>query len=179
LENAHAPSSLVSPREDIRDDRLAQGVGLTFELYLRNADRGVVIDDALLVHACHLRAIDLSRRLAGAAGSQPKKDVLDERNYTEGKIEVFYLGLEAGEDDGGIGHGASLTFNPTNYLLSAMSLQTWLSGLCERDRSLLALRQAGHTLVEIGLRLGASTSAVFARLRELGHELALRLGRAS
>jgi hypothetical protein len=166
-------------REDIREDRLADGIGLTFEMYLRYADRGVILDDAILVHACHMRAIDLSRRLAGAAGSQPKKDVLDERNYIDGKIEVFYLGLEPGEDDGGIGYAAPMVNNPTSHILSALSLEDWLSGLCDRDQALLALRQAGHTLTEIALRLASSTSRVFARLRELGEELAARLGRAS
>ncbi|HEX7601930.1 MAG TPA: hypothetical protein VF316_10010 [Polyangiaceae bacterium] len=53
-------------------------------------------------------------------------------------------------------------------IISALSLRGWLSGLCERDQTMLALRQAGHTLTEIGLRLAASTTAVCARLRELG-----------
>ena len=39
-------------REDIREDRLAEGIGLTLQMYLRYAERGVILDDALLVHAC-------------------------------------------------------------------------------------------------------------------------------
>jgi len=151
-------------REDIREDRLAEGIGLTFEIYLRYVDRGFVLDDALLVHACHMRAIDLSRRLAGAAGSQPKKDVFDERNYHDGKIEVFYLGIESDEEDSALGYAAPLTANPTGHILSALSLEDWLSGLCERDQALLALRQAGHTLTEIAAGIvtgGAMAGAAF------------------
>ena len=164
-------------REDIRDDRLAEGVALTFEMFMRYAERGVVIDDALLVHSCHMRAIDLSRRVAGADGAQPKRDVYDERNYVDGKLEVLHLGLELGDD--GIGFAAAMTHNPTNFIVSALNLEDWLDGLCEEDRLLLALRQAGHTLNEIGLQLAASTSAVCARLHALGHELAARIGHTS
>jgi hypothetical protein len=166
-------------REDIREDRLAEGVALTFEMFTRSAERGVVIDDALLVHHCRLRAIDLSRRVAGADGIQPKRDVFDERNYTDGKLEVLHLGLKLGDDDGGVGYAAAMVNNPTSHILSALSLEDWLDGLDEEDRLLLALRQAGHTLNEIGLQLAASTSAVCARLHALGHELAARIGHAS
>ncbi|HEX7601188.1 MAG TPA: hypothetical protein VF316_06260, partial [Polyangiaceae bacterium] len=58
-------------------------------------------------------------------------------------------------------------------------LSPWLSGLCERDQTMLALRQAGHTLTEIGLHLAASTTAVCARLRELGAQVLLLIGGAS
>ena len=165
-------------RDGLRDDRLAEGVGQTFEMYQRYAERGVVLDDALLVHACHLRAVDLGRHVA--RGTRSKRDVLDERNYHEGKLEVLHLGLEAGEDDGGLGNAAPMTTNPTSHIMSAISLQRWLSGLSSRDQLMLALRQAGHTLAEIGLQLGASTSAVFARLRALGCELEAQVhGRAT
>lgn len=162
-------------REDLREDRLAEGIGLTFEVYQRYAERGVFIDDALLVHACRLRAIDLGRHVAH--GAQSKRDVLDERNYHEGKVEVLHLGLEPGEDDGWIGFAPQLNTNPTSHIVSAISLERWLSSLPPRDRLILSLRQAGHPRRGIGLQTGSSTSAVFQRLRELGTELAHRLGR--
>ena len=54
--------------------------------------------DAVLVRACHLRAIDLTRRLAAADGAQPKKDVYDERNFKDGHVEL--LRLEGVSDEG-------------------------------------------------------------------------------
>ena len=156
-------------RDDLRDDRLAEGVAQVYEMFARKAERGVTLDDALLVHACRLRAGDLGRHLA--KGTHSKRDALDERNYYQGHVEVLHLGLEPGEDDGGLGYAAPLTNNPTTNIVSALSLERWLSGLSSRDRLMLALRQAGHTLAEIGLELGVSTSAVFARLNALGREL--------
>ena len=57
-------------------------------------------------------------------------------------------------------------------LASAVDLERWLSRLAPEDRLMLALRQAGHTLGGIGAAMGRSTSAIFARLRQLGEELA-------
>ena len=73
-------------RQDIAEDRLAEGIAMTFELYAKNAAEGRVIPDAVLVQACHMRAIDLSRRVAGSQGGQPKRDAYDPRNYTDGKL---------------------------------------------------------------------------------------------
>ncbi len=153
-------------RDDLRDDRLAEGVGQVYEMFARYAERGVVLDDGLLVHACRLRAGDLGRHLAH---DHSKRDVLDERNYHEGRVEILHLG----EDDA-LAFAPPMTVNPTRDIVSAISLQHWLSSLSSRDRLMLALRQAGHTLAEIGLHLGASTSAIFARLKELGRELEIR-----
>ncbi len=85
-------------REDLVEDRLAEGVGMAFEQYVKSVAEGRPMDDGLLVHACHLRAIDLGRRLAGAGGSQPKRDVYDERHYKEGRLEL--LRLDGLVDDG-------------------------------------------------------------------------------
>ena len=146
-------------RDDLRDDRLAEGVAQTFEIFARKADRGVLLDDALLVHACRLRAVDLGRHLA--RGTHSKRDVLDERN---GGLEVLHF-------DDAIRCSLPLTINPTDTLVSAISLKRWLLTLGDRDRLMLALRYAGHTLGEIAEHIGSSTSAVFSRLRELGRQL--------
>lgn len=154
-------------REDLRDDRLAEGVAQVYEMFARKAERGIEVSDAILVHACHLRAGDLGRHLA--RGTHSKRDALDERNYTGGHVEVLHLGLDG--DDASLGYAAPLTNNPTTNILSALSLERWLSELSPRDRLMLALRQAGHTLAEIALELGVSTSAVFSRLKVLGRQL--------
>jgi hypothetical protein len=57
-------------------------------------------------------------------------------------------------------------------LASAVDLERWLGRLRPEDRMLLALRQAGHTLGGIGAAMGMSTSCAFARLRQLGEQLA-------
>jgi hypothetical protein len=164
-------------REDLVDDRMAEGIGMAFEQYITRAAEGRLMPDAVLVHACHLRAIDLSRRLAGADGAQPKKDVYDERNFKEGHVELLRLDGVSDEGDGTfIGFAEPEVPNPARKLASAVDLDRWVTGLVSEDRLMLALRQGGHTLTEIGTTIGRSTSFVLARLNELGRELAVRAG---
>jgi hypothetical protein len=163
-------------REDLVEDRMAEGIGMAFEQFINRAAEGRLMPDALLVRACHLRATDLSRRLAGAEGAQPKKDVYDERAFKEGHVELLRLdGLDEGEGMF-LGFAEPEVPNPARKLVSAMDLEKWIRGLGDQDRLMLALRQGGHTLTEIGVMVGRSTSFVFARLNELGRELAERAG---
>jgi hypothetical protein len=163
-------------REDLVEDRMAEGIGMAFEQYINRAAEGRLMPDAVLVRACHVRAIDLGRRLAGADGAQPKKDVYDERAFREGHVELLRLdGLDEGEGTF-LGFAEPEVPNPARKLASAVDLEKWIRGLGDQDRLMLALRQGGHTLTEIGIMVGRSTSFVFARLNELGRELAERAG---
>ena len=177
-------------REDLVEDRLAEGIGMAFEQYVRSVAEGRPMPDALLVRACHLRAIDLPRRLAGADGARPRQDVYDERAYQAGHVELLRLdGLrdcdDGDEEQGLFGLAEVMANNPSRKIVSALDLEAWLGRLGPEDRMMLALRQAGHTLGGIGGAMGHSTSAVFARLRALGEELAevagvaLETGRAA
>ena len=123
-----------------------------FELYAKNAAEGRVIPDALLVQACHMRAIDLSRRVAGSQGGQPKRDAYDPRNYHDGKLELLSLdaGCEDMEGQSSLGFDEPGTPHPARRLASAMDLERWLLSLDAEDRLVLALRQAGSTLEEVG-----------------------------
>jgi hypothetical protein len=164
-------------REDLVEDRLAEGIGMAFEQYMHSVAEGRPMEDALLVRACHMRAIDLGRRLAGAQGARPRSDVYDERNYNAGRVEVLRLDGLRDWDDGDqeqalFGWAEPDAISPARMLASAVDLERWLGQLAPEDRLLLALRQAGHTLEGIGAAMGRSTSAVFKRLRELGEQLA-------
>jgi hypothetical protein len=164
-------------REDLVEDRLAEGIGMAFEQYMHSVAEGRPMEDALLVRACHMRAIDLGRRLAGAQGARPRSDVFDERNYKAGTVEVLRLDGLRDWDDGDqeqalFGWAEPDAISPARMLASAVDLETWLGQLAPEDLLLLALRQAGHTLGGIGAAMGRSTSVVFKRLRELGQELA-------
>ena len=162
-------------REDLAEDRMAEGVGMAFEQYVNSAAEGRTMPDALLVRACHMRAIDVGRRLAGAHGARPKQDVYDERSFAAGHVELLRLdGLldDGGEEQALFGWAQPDMPNPARMLASAVDLERWLTGLGPEDRMMLALRQAGHTLGGIAAAMGKSTSAVFAKLRQLGEQLA-------
>ncbi len=152
---------------------------MSFEQYTRSVAEGRPMGDAMLVHACRLRAIDLGRRVAGAQGARPKSDVYDERHYKEGRVDLLRLdGLfdDGDEEQALVGWAEALANNPARKLASAIDLERWLASLAAEDRLLLALRQAGHTLGEISLVTGRSMTFACARLRELGKELAARMG---
>ncbi len=166
-----------------REERLAEAVAMTFELFARKARAGVLLDDALLVHHCRLRAVDLGRQLVH--GGQRKRDVMDPRNYHQGRVEVLHLdglpdedGAFPGEEDLAV-HAAlvdGLTRDPRPELDSALDLTSWLATLPAGDQAMLAARYEGRTLDEIAKVRGVTISPVFQRLKRLGAELAARAG---
>jgi hypothetical protein len=174
--------------EDIREERMQEALGLTWRLYADRAQRGEILDDALLVHACKLKAIDLSRHVV-ECDYQPLRDVLDLRNYLAGRVEVLRLGDPHEEEDEGEGHRfekgdklVSIGFaelrciNPARNIHSAIDLTAWLAELPAEDRHMLELRASGYTLEETADKLGVSLSYVFATCRRLGVALAEHAG---
>lgn len=151
----------------VAEDRLQEGLGLTWKLFADHAEKGELLDDALLVHACRLRAVAPSRSVVPADGAR-KKDVYDERNRLSGKVALVPI------DD--IGYAEPFCANPTAKLDSALDLAAWLASVEPGDRELLELRVEGYGLPEIAEKTGWSTSTIFARLRKLGLELAERTG---
>ena len=118
------------------EERLAEAVGMTFELYARKAKAGVVLDDAVLVHHCRLRAIDLGRQLV--KGGQRLRDAMDPRNFHRGRVEMLRIdGLpdEDGdfktEEDGNvvIGLADGLAQDPTPRIIGAIDLADWARSL--------------------------------------------------
>ena len=168
-----------------QEDRLQEAICMTFEMAARYAARGQVLNDAILVHSCRLRAVDLKRRFVHD-DAQPARDVLHPMNYSQGKVEVYRLDGML-DDDGGFlpesdaeacvpGLATALQVNPQRDIISAVDLEAWVASLPEQDRELLAMRQAGSTLKATAEKLGLSISTVFARLKALGLQLADRAG---
>jgi hypothetical protein len=147
------------------EDRLAEAVGLVFEEYQRAARRGVVLEDAVLVHACRLRAMDLGRQLV--KGGQRRRDVLDRRNRRDGRVEILHVDDEL----------EGLHHDPTPDLIGALDVMAWAASLRPSDRTMIAARLQGYSLREVAQAAGVSTTFAFTRLRSLGAELARRSGR--
>jgi hypothetical protein len=161
---------------DTAEDRSQEALALVYEQYRRHAEQGHVLDDALLVHAARLRAEDLGRQIVPCDGVARKTCVMDVRNYIDGKVEVLRLDKIVSDHDEAnmLGLAEAMAANPVRKLVSAIDLEAWLAGLSEDDQVLLSMRMAGYKLKPIAKRLGISTSAVWARCRELGRELAER-----
>ena len=161
---------------DTAEDRSQEALALVYEQYRRYAEQGHILDDALLVHAARLRAEDLSRTVVGCEGRAKKFCVMDVRNYIDGKVEVLRLDKIVADHDevNMLGLAEAMAANPVRKLVSAIDLEAWLAGLSEDDQVLLSMRMAGYKLKPIAKTLGVSTSAAWARCRELGRELAER-----
>jgi hypothetical protein len=169
--------------ESILDERMQDAIAQTWETYVRYAGRGRILEDALLVHHARIRAVDPSRYFVKCEGQQRLRDAMDFRNYANGRVEILHLdGLPEDESDYGDGdpqlHGlaSALSIAPARNLASAVDLEAWLDQLDESDRNLLAAKASGFTLDETATDAGVSTSTVFNRTKQLGEELAARVG---
>jgi DNA-directed RNA polymerase specialized sigma24 family protein len=166
-----------------QDDRMAEAVGQVWALAARRAALDIKLDNALLVHAVKLRAIDHRRQLP--RGGQPRRDVLHLANFIDGRVIVHRLdGLldenqeftRDGDTDLQSAWLAATSADPADQLASAIDLKGWLAGLDDADRLAVEARYSGMTLSEIATATGRSVSAVHGRLKTIGAELALHAG---
>ncbi len=166
-----------------QDDRMAEAIGQVWAMASRKAELGIRMDNALVVHAVKLRAIDHRRQLA--RGGQPRRDVMHFSNFVDGKVEIHRIDGLLDED----GHFtrecdnvlqvawlAATSLDPADQLASAIDIDAWLTSLDDADRDLLAGRLAGFSLQELASRTNRSITAVFQRLRTLGADLADHAG---
>jgi hypothetical protein len=160
---------------DIAEDRSQDALGLVYQQYVRHAEKGEVLDDALLVHAARVRAEDLSRQVVLCSGGARKTCAMDPRNFHEGKVEVLRLNKILDKEECRLlGLADFMVANPTREILSAIDLTAWMSSLPDDDQVLLSMRMAGHRLKSIGKKLGIRTERVWSRCRQLVYELAER-----
>jgi len=166
-----------------QDDRMAEAIGQVWAMAARKAELGIKLDNALLVHAVKLRAIDHRRQLP--RGGQPRRDALHFANFIDGKVTVHRLDGLLDEDGEYTGEGdaelqsawlSATSADPAAALASAVDLRDWMASLPEEDQQLLTARFTGRTLAEMAVETNRSVSAVFARLKKLGTELAALAG---
>ena len=168
---------------DTAEDRMQEGLALTWEMYRdRIVNRDLVLDDGILVHACRQRAVDLARTFV-RDGSHRINDVMSERAYHDGRVEVMRLDSWVEDDSEDedhhphqLGYAVELCSSPEHKMNSALDLEEWLGELSGRDYSIMQARMAGYSLPRIASDLGVSTSTVFARAKKLGLQLAGRAG---
>lgn len=164
------------------EDRRQEGLGHAWRCYQAKRAAGQEMPDPVLAVAFRRRACDLSRQLV--LGGRQAQDPLNPRNFHLGQVELLHLDGVIAEAAGtaeedvevSLGLAEVLATDPSAVLASALDLDRWLRALPARDRALLAMRAAGHTLAEIANAQETSISPVLARLRRLGAELATRAG---
>jgi DNA-directed RNA polymerase specialized sigma24 family protein len=157
------------------EDRIAEGLARTWQWYQQQFALGRNPDLALVVYVCRLRMVDRSHRLDSGDHRHWRLDVFERQG--RGGVELRRLQLHELDDDRveeDLGLAEAGAQDPTPKLDSALDLQDWLAELGAEDRTVLQLRASGHTLTEIGREVRQTTSTVYRRCRDLGHELALR-----
>jgi len=163
---------------DAQEDRLAEATAMTWEMYTRYVNRGVLLDDAILVHSARQRAHDLRRQFVPADGCHRARDTYDKRNYLEGRVELYRINdVDEDDDQWLLGCATYLAMDPTETIVSALDLRRWLANLDDPDVIMLGMRCAGCTLESIADEVGLSVSSVFSKLKRLGTELRERIGR--
>ena len=170
---------------EIAEDRVQDAICQVFAMYKRYAlEKHVILSDAILVHSCRQRAVDPDRFFV-LNDKKRRNCPLDIRHYLRGHVEVLHLdGIPEDEEDQPypdgdvqlIGLYAAMSISPSRAMNSAIDLESWLEELDGDERRLMEARAAGFTLEEAATDLGCSTSTVWARVKQLGVALALRVG---
>ena len=165
------------------EDRVQDAVCQTWAMYRRYAtDKGVVLDDALLVKKASWVVTDLQRRFVGKDGATCRcQDVHSQAAYRAGNVELLRLDCiddDSAEEDRGIsfGYAEAEAGNPTHKLNSALDLESWLGGLTHMDRTLMERKMAGFSTTQTAFDLDLPYNVAYHKEKQLGLELAARAG---
>jgi hypothetical protein len=164
------------------EDRFQDALCQTWWAFYRYAvEKGKILDDALLVHSCRQRAVDLDRNFVPADGRRAG-DVLDLRSFRDGRVVVHRVDVldpsEAleGEAPMEVGLAEAEAASPEKKLNSALDLQTWIGDLTFRDQALMRRKMEGYDTAQVAHEMGTPYLVIWKRVRELGRELAQRAG---
>jgi hypothetical protein len=157
------------------EDRLQEAVCTSWDLYRRHGLRGDVMDDALLVHACRLKAVDTSRHFVPGDGTHRNCDALSPHAYHKGKVRAV-LSVDDTDTTPNLLDSVYPVRNPTRDIISGIDLKSWVAELSDDDRTILEARMAGEDLTTTGNLVGVSAATACRRLRALGLDLAGRCG---
>jgi hypothetical protein len=158
------------------EDRFADAVAQAWHMYTRYAlEKDTILDDALLVNGCRLRAIDLGHRFVPGRGR--RRDAMGESAYQMDGIDANHLDGEIENvpefwntaDQLGFANGAG---SPEPHWISRLDLERWLANRTDDERAIWSGRFAGLNNQEIGKQIQASHGTVCRRARQLGRELA-------
>jgi DNA-directed RNA polymerase specialized sigma24 family protein len=161
------------------EDRIAEGVAMTWKWYQQQVALGRDPELALVRHCCKCRTVDRSHRLDSGDRSHWPQDIYNmqgRRGVELRRLQIVDDVDDRVEEDANLGLAEPGCADPTEKLDSAIDLEDWLGELSAHERTLLAMRQAGYGLVETGTKLKSTASTVWKHTQELGRELAERAG---
>ena len=171
---------------DKHADRISRGdkdlkqniLCLSYTTYCSAFSRTYELSIGELVNFMQLRAGELRRcklRHFGNKGYNGTKDVYSRLRYYNDDVKLLHLSGSEGTDDVLMGSFHRRNIPLADDIAFKIDFKNFLTGLSDRDRSILIKRMEGYQLKEISSLFSSSPSTISKCLRRLGREITVSL----
>ena len=171
---------------DRHADRISRGdkdlkqniLSLSYTTYCSAFSRKYELSVGELVNFMQLRAGELRRcklRHFGNKGYNGTKDVYSRLRYYNDDVKLLHLSGSEGTDDVLIGPFHRRNIPLADDIAFKIDFKNFLTGLSERDRSILIRRMEGYQVKELSSLFNSSPSTISKCLRRIGREITLSL----
>jgi DNA-directed RNA polymerase specialized sigma24 family protein len=179
-----AAAGLVASAPD-REDRVAEGLAMTWAWYSRRVREGCPPGLALIRYVVRLRTVDRRRRFVSGDHAHWRSDVYARRGIDidlrpiDDRIDEDSADDEGGwREDRSLGTARPGVADPATSILSGLDLDPWFDGLDADGRQMVTMRMEGYPLRQIADAIGCSAPNVLRRLRRLGRKFAAAVSAA-
>ncbi|MCH7819890.1 MAG: hypothetical protein IIB40_10085 [Candidatus Marinimicrobia bacterium] len=171
---------------DRHADRISRGdkdlkqniLSLSYTTYCSAFSRKYELSVGELVNFMQLRAGELRRcklRHFGNKGYNGTKDVYSRLRYYNDDVKLLHLSGSEGTDDVLMGSFHRRNIPLADDIAFKIDFKNFLTGLSERDRSILIRRMEGYQVKEISSLFNSSSSTISKCLRRIGKEITVSL----
>ncbi|MCH8272796.1 MAG: sigma-70 family RNA polymerase sigma factor [Candidatus Marinimicrobia bacterium] len=171
---------------DRHADRISRGdqdlkqniLCLSYTTYCSAFSRKYELSVGELVNFMQHRAGELRRcklRHFGNKGYNGTKDVYSRLRYYNDDVKLLHLSGSEGTDDVLMGSFHRRNIPLADDIAFKIDFKNFLTGLSERDRSILIRRMEGYQVKELSSLFNSSPSTISKCLRRIGREITLSL----
>ena len=171
---------------DKHADRISRGdkdlkqniLCLSYTTYCSAFSRKYELSVGELVNFMQLRAGELRRcklRHFGNKGYNGTKDVYSRLRYYNDDVKLLHLSGSEGTDDVLMGSFHRRNIPLADDIAFKIDFKNFLTGLSERDRSILIRRMEGYQVKELSSLFNSSPSTISKCLRRIGREITISL----
>ena len=171
---------------DKHADRISRGdkdlkqniLCLSYTTYCSAFSRKYELSVGELVNFMQRRAGELRRcklRHFGNKGYNGTKDVYSRLRYYNDDVKLLHLSGSEGTDDVLMGSFHRRNIPLADDIAFKIDFKNFLTGLSERDRSILIRRMEGYQVKELSSLFNSSPSTISKCLRRIGREITISL----
>ena len=171
---------------DRHADRISRGdkdlkqniLSVSYTTYCSAFSRKYELSVGELVNFMQLRAGELRRcklRHFGNKGYNGTKDVYSRLRYYNDDVKLLHLSGSEGTDDVLMGSFHRRNIPLADDIAFKIDFKNFLTGLSERDRSILIRRMEGYQVKELSSLFNSSPSSISKCFRRIGREITLSL----